>query len=74
MKIQYFKDTDTLHIDISEKNIVETKEITEGFMVDFDKSNNIVGLELENASKIADLKRLETKSIPANNLLISQMM
>lgn len=74
MKIQYFKDTDTLHIDVSEKTIVETKEIKEGLMLDFDKSNNIVGFQLENASKIADLKKLQTKSIPANNLLISQMM
>jgi uncharacterized protein YuzE len=34
MKLNYYSDTDTLYIDLSEKTSVESKEISEGVVLD----------------------------------------
>ncbi|MBF0606742.1 MAG: DUF2283 domain-containing protein [Magnetococcales bacterium] len=38
MKINYYKDTDSLYIDLSEKTSVQSLEIAPGIVVDFDES------------------------------------
>ncbi len=47
MKIQYFPDTDTLYIELSEAPSVESEEISEGTVVDYDDSGKVVGIEIE---------------------------
>ena len=51
MKLNYDKETDTLLIILSEKQIDETEEIRTGVIADFDKSGSLVSLEILNASK-----------------------
>ncbi len=51
MKLRYYPETDSLYIDLSEKTSVESHEIAEGVVVDFDEKGNIVGIDIDNAGK-----------------------
>ncbi len=71
MKLKYYSDTDSLYIDLSEKTSTESMEVSPGIIVDFDEENNIVGIDIENASKILNLSELEIASVPAKRLIMS---
>ena len=47
MKINYYRETDSLYIDLSEKKSVDSKEITGGVVVDFDATGAIVGIDID---------------------------
>ena len=65
MTIQYFEDTDTLYIELSGRPSVESDEISNDVVADFDAKGNIVGLDIEHASDRLDLRTLETEALPA---------
>lgn len=58
MKIHYDKETDSLYIDLSSNKSIDSKEIADGVVVDFDTEGNIVGIDIDQASKIVDFKEL----------------
>lgn len=64
MKLNYYPDTDSLYIDLSEKISVNSVEISEGVVVDYDFEGNIVGIDIDNASKKIELKRLLINKLP----------
>lgn len=64
MKLNYYKDTDSLYIDLSEKTSVDSKEISPGIVLDYDENNNLVGIDIDNASKKLNLKYLTLSHIP----------
>ncbi len=47
MKVQYFPDTDTLYIELADVPSVESEEIMEGVVLDYDKEGKVVGIEIE---------------------------
>lgn len=65
MKIKYYPDTDSLYIDLSSKTGTETKEISPGIVLDYDSEGNLVGIDIDNASKKLDFKDLTLSHIPA---------
>ena len=71
MKIKYYADTDSLYIDLSEKTSTESLEVAPGIVVDFDESNNIVGIDIDHASKTLNLSDLEITSLPAKKLMLA---
>ena len=71
MKMRYYKDTDSLYIDLSEKSSVESLEVSPGIVVDFDENNNIVGIDIDRASQILSLSELEISSIPSKKFIFS---
>lgn len=58
MKLSYHADTDSLYIDLAERPSVESREISEGVVLDYDASGNLVGIDIDNASSKVDLERL----------------
>lgn len=66
MKINYFPDTDSLYIDLSEQPSAESREISEGVVLDYDASGNLVGIDIDNASTKVDLHRFVVSKIPAS--------
>ena len=70
MKFYYYKNTDSLYIDLSEKKSADSKEVAEGVVLDFDSKGNLVGIDIDHASQMVDLKRLETNGIPLSDLLL----
>jgi uncharacterized protein YuzE len=65
MKLNYYADTDSLYIDLSERPSVESREITEGVVLDYDAAGNLVGIDIDNASQKVDLKKLTLNKLPA---------
>ncbi|MBW1790239.1 MAG: DUF2283 domain-containing protein [Deltaproteobacteria bacterium] len=55
MKVKYFSDTDTAHVEFTEKEIHETKEISENIYLDIDGEGNIVSMTIEHAKENAGL-------------------
>lgn len=51
MKVKYDKETDILHITLSDDKIVESDEEKNGFILDYSINGNLVGIEVLNASK-----------------------
>lgn len=66
MKVNYFPDTDSLYIDLSEQPSAESREISEGVVLDYDASGNLVGIDIDNASTKVDLHRFVVSKIPAS--------
>ena len=63
MKLKYYPDTDSLYIDLSEKPSVSSQEISEGVVIDFDEKGNVVGIDIDNASKKIALKAFDYSKI-----------
>ncbi|MBW1836268.1 MAG: DUF2283 domain-containing protein [Deltaproteobacteria bacterium] len=55
MKVKYFSDTDTAHVEFTDKDVYETKEISENVYIDIDKKGNIVNMTIEHAKANAGL-------------------
>jgi uncharacterized protein YuzE len=64
MKLNYYSDTDSLYIDLSEQPSVESREISEGIVLDYDAAGNLVGIDIDNASRKVDLKKLTLNKLP----------
>jgi len=55
MKVKYFSDTDTAHVEFTEKEVHETKEISENIYIDIDEQGNLVSMTIEHAKNNAEL-------------------
>jgi uncharacterized protein YuzE len=71
MKIEYFAETDTLYIDIKETTSVESKEISNGILLDYDVNGNLTGIEIDNAKNVVNLSKFEAKSLPITDLVMA---
>jgi len=65
MKLNYYADPDSLYIDLLDKVSTDTKEIAEGINLDFDETGEIVGIDIDNASKKINLEELTINQVPA---------
>ena len=60
----YFPDTDSLYIDLSHRPSVESQGVSEGVVLDYDGEGNLVGIDIDHASRKLDLRELVTNHIP----------
>jgi uncharacterized protein YuzE len=67
MKLHYYRETDSLYIDLSETSSVDSREVAPGVVADFDADGRLVGIDIEHASVIADLTRIDTESLPTRS-------
>ena len=58
MKLNYYPKTDSLYIDLSESDSVESREVSEGVVLDYDAVGNLVGIDIDHASDKVQLGRL----------------
>ena len=71
MRLTYFPETDSLYIDLSIKTSVKSEDISEGVILDYDSENNLVGIDIDNASRKLDLSELITIKMPVVSQKIS---
>ena len=64
MKLNYHPDTDSLYIDLSERPSAESREISEGVVLDYDAEGNLVGIDIDNASRKVELQKLILSKLP----------
>lgn len=72
MVFEYFSESDMLVIKLTDGTSTESEEIAPGVVLDFDRSNRVVGVEIEDASKIVNLSRLELRALPIADLILHE--
>jgi uncharacterized protein YuzE len=72
MVFEYYPETDMLYIKLTERASVESEEVTPGVVLDFDEQNQVIGVEIEDASKFIDLSRLELRALPISDLILRE--
>jgi uncharacterized protein YuzE len=65
MRINYYPDTDSLYIDLSSKTSVDSREVSEGIVLDYDEDGNLVGIDIDQASAKLEMKELILSKLPA---------
>jgi uncharacterized protein YuzE len=55
MKIRYFPDTDTVHLELTDMEVVDTIDLNENTTIDLDASGNVVAITLEHAQERANI-------------------
>ncbi len=64
MKLNYYPETDSLYIDLTATASTESREVSEGIVLDYDAEGNLVGIDIDNASKKLDFKELILGGLP----------
>lgn len=71
MKLHYYPETDSLYIDLNAKPSTDSREIAEGLVIDFDAEGKVVGIDIQHASQVMDLRTIETEALPAGKTRIA---
>lgn len=71
MKLNYYPETDSLYIDLAERTSVDSKEVSEGVVLDYDAKGNLVGIDIDNASKKLNLRQLILNKLPTDTQTLS---
>jgi uncharacterized protein YuzE len=65
MRINYYPETDSLYIDLSSKPSVDSREVSDGVVLDYDASGNLVGVDIDEASTKLEIRELILSKLPA---------
>ena len=57
MKVNYHPDTDSLYIDLSERPSVDSREVSASIVLDYDAAEDLVGNDIDNASRKVQTER-----------------
>ena len=71
MKLHYYPETDSLYIELKAGPGAETREVIEGLNVDIDAAGEIVGFDIDRASRQLDLTTLETIALPIRDARVA---
>ena len=71
MKFHYYAETDSLYIDLSEKTSIDSREVAPGVVLDFDAEGQLVGIDIDRASRIVNLSRLEAEALPVSLVMLT---
>lgn len=72
MRFHYYPETDSLYIDLSDGTSVDSREVAPGVVLDFDAGGRLVGIDIDHASQVVDLSRLEAQALPLGRPSLSQ--
>ncbi len=71
MKFHYYSETDSLYISLLDRPGVDSQEVASGIVLDFDAEGHLVGLDIDQASQVVDLSKLEASSLPIASLSLA---
>ena len=71
MRLHYYPETDSLYIDFSERPSDNSREVAPGVVLDFDVEDGLVGIDIDHASQVVDLSRLEAKALPVSSVSLT---
>ena len=70
MRFHYYAETDSLYIDLAERDGAESREVAPGVVLDFDEKGLLVGIDIDHASQVVALETLEAVSLPVSALVM----
>ena len=62
--MSYYPETDSLYIDLSSRESADSQEVSEGIVLDYDADGNLTGIDIDQASRKLDLKKLTLSKLP----------
>ena len=65
MKLNYYAETDSLYIDLSERPSRESRDISDGIVLDYDANGNLAGIDIDNATARVQLEQLILNKPPS---------
>ena len=65
MRINYYPDTDSLYIDLSSKTSVDSREVSDGIVLDYDADGNLVGIDVDQARVKLEMRELILSKLPS---------
>ena len=65
MKLNYYPRTDSLYIDLSSKSSVDSREVSDGIVLDYDAHGDLVGIDIDHASQKLEIKEIILSKLPA---------
>lgn len=65
MKIRYFAETDTLHIEFRNVPVSETRDLDENTLIDIDTEGNISAITVEHASERTGIPEFSYEQVTA---------
>ncbi len=68
MKISYDQATDSLYIHLTDRASVDSDEVQDGVVLDFDAHGALVGIDLQHASQRVDINNLSVSKLPLGQL------
>jgi len=68
MRINYDVATDSLYIHLAERPSVDSDEVVQGVVLDYDASGDLVGIDVQHASKKTDIHQLALSHLPLTRL------
>ncbi len=71
MRLHCYPETDSLYVEFKEGPGVEAPEVTAGLNVDLDAAGDVVGFDIDHASRRLDLSTLETEALPLHSIKAS---
>jgi uncharacterized protein YuzE len=71
MNFRFYPAEDMLYIELLPGVSTESEEVAPGLVLDFDENNQMIGIEIEDASTRFDLTRLEVSALPLTSLIFS---
>lgn len=69
MKLNYHKDTDYLYIDLSSRPSTDSREISEGIVLDYDANDAVTGIDIDNGSNKVDFDQIVLNNLPTEATL-----
>ena len=63
MEMKYFPDTDTLLINFTHKDIVETCNINENILIELDRDGQLVSMTIEHAKQHMDIENFSYQNV-----------
>ena len=71
MKLNYYKDTDSIYIDLSSRPSTDSREISEGIVLDYDANGHVTGIDIDNASNKVDFNQIVLNKLPAEGVTLT---
>ena len=68
MKLNYDAATDSLYIHLAERPSVNSDEVVDGVVLDYDAAGALVGIDVQHASQRADIHQLAINHMPLIHL------
>ena len=65
MQLNYYPPTDSLYIDLSSKPSVDSREVSDGIVLDYDAHGDLVGIDIDHASQKLEIKEIILSKLPA---------
>ena len=65
MKLHYDAATDSLYIDLADRPSVDSDEVADGVVLDFDADGHLVGIDIDHASQRVNLHQLVLDRLPS---------